>query len=205
MSRRQKFMVDPTYGLAHRDAFPSLWERKGHRTDMVDRDWTEYCQHCRQPLALFEELRDTGDNLKDKNTTVTRKLAELTEGHLQAVLFAWQVERDPEVQREIDELSRRLLKLYANSRIVGFRARRLTPNGGPVVSLTPEQWWAWVANTHLDHHRVCAVARRNGAAPIDLARFQPMVDLHPLSGGLPRLEIFADMPLVGVHRSERAS
>jgi hypothetical protein len=196
MSRKQRFLIDPTYGLAHREAFPSLWERKGHRTDMVDRDWTEYCQHCRRPLALFEEVRDTGCDLTDKNTTVTQNLAKMTDGQVQAVLFGWKVERDPEVQQEIDRLSRRLLKLYASSRIVGFRAQRLTPRRGPVVSLEPEQWWRWVASTHLDHHRSCGAAQRNGAAPVDLARFQPMVDLHPLSGGLPRLEVFGVMPLI---------
>jgi len=197
VTRPQKYLIDPTYGLLHRHELPQLWRRRGHRFDMVDRDWTEYCHHCREPLALFEELRDNGYDLTDKATTVTERLASKSTP-MQAVLFAWRVERPPEVQADIDRLSRQLLQLYksAPGRLVSVRAQRLTPERGPIVSLEPNQWWEWVAATHADHHRRCDKARRNGENPVNVDRLQRVIDLHPLSGGQPRLEIFADMPLV---------
>lgn len=197
MSRRRKYGEDLTYAEEHRLALPELYRRIGHRLDMANRDWTEFCHWCKDPLALFEEFQDDGRDFRDKATTVTRKLAESS--GVPAALFAWQTQRTRETQQQIDELWRELFELYAANPIIGFRARLLWPEPGPVVSLEPAQWWLWVAAVHRDHHRFCARAR-DWAPEVHLGRLQAAVDLHPLRGSraLPRLEVFAEMPLIAL-------
>lgn len=198
MSRRRKYGEDLTYGEEHRRELGHLYQRVGHRLDMADRDWTEFCHWCKQPLAIFEEIqhRPRGRDLYDKATTVTEKLAD--SAGIGAALFEWRTERPVDVQAQVDELNGQLRELERTWPIIGFRARLLCPKG-PVVALEPEQWWLWVLAIHRDHHRLCTKAQQNGEVTVRLDRLQAAVDLHPLHGpaALPRLEIFAGMPLIG--------
>jgi hypothetical protein len=165
MSRDRRWPgEDLTYSQSHRELMHQLFSRGnhdvGHRTKMVDRDWTEYCHWCRTPLALIEEVRVLKSHeqaFADKPTTMTEITAQLA--GIPAFLVGWQNERPDNVQDEIDRLNKRIRDLEAAYPIVSFRARWLSPRG-PIVNLTPRQWWDWVYLLHRDHHGRCQRARR---------------------------------------------
>lgn len=159
MSRSRRYGEDLTYAEEHRRRLPELYGRIGHRLDMADRDWTEFCHHCKEPLAIVEEVRDMGQDLNDKATTVTRRLA--ARAALPAYLMAWRIERPANVQAEIDRLNDRIRELEAAYPIVGFRARQLFPRRTALIAYTPEKWFELVLIWHRSHHETCAVAKRN--------------------------------------------
>jgi hypothetical protein len=175
MNIERHYGRDLTYSLAHRTALPELYGRIGHRTGAVDRDWTERCFHCRKGLALIEEVRDVGQNLADKSTTMTRELATVT--RWPAFLVAWRNDRPPDVQVEIDTLNRRLRELEAAYPITGFKVRRVP--GGKLTDCTPQQWWETILILHGDHYATCSSAYGDWGRPVDEQR------LHELKAGNP--------------------
>lgn len=179
MSTRRRFAAnDLTYAEAHRRDLPFLYKRIGHRLDTLDRDWTEFCHWCKEPLGLYEEIRDVGQNLCDKNTRLTRRVAE--RAGLPAFLFAWRVERPLAVQEEIDALSRRIRALEAGFPIRQFRARQLWPKMGPVVTYSPPQWWELgVLALHRAHHATCDKAAHY-EIPVNLDRLRDARNASPL-------------------------
>lgn len=163
MARHRKYGEDLTYGEEHRYELRELYKRDGHRLDQADRDWTEFCHACKEPLVIVEEVRDRGQDITDKATTVTRNLSKLA--GVRSILMAWRTERPPEVDREIERLWARLFELYAQHPIVEFRARRLWPDRGPVETFTPDEWWHEVRIWHRDHHDTCELAQRHPQIP----------------------------------------
>jgi hypothetical protein len=158
MSRLRKYGEDLTYGEEHRHRLPQLYKRIGHRIDMADRDWTEFCHWCKEPLGIYEEIRDVGQNINEKATTVTRRLANMA--GIPAFLFAWRVDRPAEVQREIERLNSRVRELESSYPILGFQAKQLSPVRGQVIRMTTEEWWQDILALHRDHHRVCSKANQ---------------------------------------------
>ena len=71
--RLRRFGEDLTYSIWHMEQFPSAYERIQHRFVQADRDFTEFCHYCSDPLAIIETVRDIGQDLLDKSVTVTRK------------------------------------------------------------------------------------------------------------------------------------
>jgi hypothetical protein len=177
MSQRRRYIDDIAYSEAHRHALPELYERIGHRLDVADRDWTEFCHHCKEPLAVIETVRDVGQDIRDKATTVTRRLA--NRAQLRAWLVAWRVERPEAVQRRIDELGRELLALQAAHPIVSFKVRELCPPG-KVIELSPREWWEHVLLVHRTHHKVCLDAKRRGELPVHAVRLQSAQHRSPI-------------------------
>lgn len=187
VSSRRFAGMDLTYAEAHRRELPFLYRRIGHRLDTLDRDWTEFCHWCKEPLGLYEEFRDDGRNLNDKNTRLTRRVAERAD--LPAFLFAYRVDRPADVQREIDALNRRVFALQAQFPISGFRARQLRPQLGPVLTMTPGQWWELgVLVLHRAHHATCPRARAH-EIPVDLARLEEARNATPLWTPDPQLKL----------------
>lgn len=159
MSRSERYNArDLTYSAAHRSALPQLYARIGHRADAADRDWTEYCHFCKKPLAIYEEVRDRGQDLTDKATTVTRWLARMA--GIPASLVAWRTARPPEVQREIDELNKRVRELEGKYPITGFTVRPLYPEPGPLEALEPGEHWRRIALVHAEHEAGCHAVPR---------------------------------------------
>ena len=144
---------DLTYSAEHRRALPAQYERIGHRADVCDRDWTEYCHFCKEPLGINEEVRDRGQDLADKATTVTRRLA--ARARLPAKLIAWRTGRPEEVQQEMDALHARLKELEAAWPITGITERRLYPVLGEFERITPTEHWRRIALLHAEHERQC--------------------------------------------------
>lgn len=153
MARARRYGEDLTYAEWHRNALPALYARVGHRLDLADRDWTEFCHHCKEPLALYEEVIDRGQDLADKATTVTRRLA--GRAGLPAFLVAPRIERDRETQDEIDSHHRAIRELEARAPIVYFTARQITPDPGQFIRFTPEQWAEQLLILHRTHHETC--------------------------------------------------
>lgn len=178
MSLRERYAArDLTYSAAHRNRLPELYGlRIGHRLKTCDRDWTEFCNYCREPLALVEEFRDVGQALEDKAHTVTQRLAQ--HAGLGAFVMAWRVERSEQVQREIDELNRRLRKLEAQHPITEIHAK---PLGGRsrFVLLQPDQWWDAIKLMHGEHYVNCEQAQRYGP-PITPQRLHQLRADNPL-------------------------
>ncbi len=163
MSRDRRYPgMDLTYSQAHRDELGWQYQRGngiGHRTKMIDRDWTEFCHWCNAPLALIEEVRIISDRqFADKQTRVTRLTAE--RAALPAFLVGWRNERPPVVQEKIDQLNAEVRSLELAYPIVGFRARHLWPRLTGPVDLKPAEWWNWIYLLHRDHHYVCPRAQR---------------------------------------------
>lgn len=144
---------DLTYSGAHRLALPQLYGRIGHRADACDRDWTEYCHYCWTPLGIYEEVRDRGQDLADKQTGVTVRLA--TRAALPAGLIAWRTARPPEVQARIDALHKELKRLESLYPITGITVRELWPQRGDFEPITPEEHWRRVALLHAEHEASC--------------------------------------------------
>lgn len=159
MARRRKYGEDLTYAEWHRDTLPQLYGRIGHRQDMADRDWTEFCHWCKQPIAIVEEVIDRGQDLYDKSTAVTEALAKLS--GLPAYLVAPRIPRPLEVQRRIDELNKELRKLESEYPISEFRIRCLVPQKGRIYTYDSEEWAYHLLMVHRSHHQYCPAARKS--------------------------------------------
>lgn len=157
MARRRKYGEDLTVAEWHRNMLPVFYERRGHRLDMADRDWTEFCHFCKNPLAVWEEVIDRGQDLSDKATTVTRRMGE--RAHITAMLVAARVSRPPEVQAAIDALNAEIRRLESLHPIEYFTVRRLHPHPGTFVQLTPDEFAAEIYLLHRDHHQSCRSAQ----------------------------------------------
>ena len=174
MSRRRKYGEDLTYGEEHRVRLPELYGRLGHRIDLADRDWTEFCHWCKEPLGIYEEVRDVGQDMNDKATTVTRNLARRAD--VPAFLFGWRVERPAEVDAEIRQLNSRIRELEASYPIVSFRAKQIVPIRGSLVSMTPGEWWEGIYALHRAHHRSCSAYASRGGSPVRADRLEVVVN-----------------------------
>lgn len=159
MARRRKYGEDLTAAEWHRLKLPVLYERNGHRLDMADRDWTEFCHFCKEPLGLWEEVIDRGQDLSDKATTVTRRLAE--RANLPALIVAPRTNRPPDVQAQIDDLHAEIRRLEALHPIIRFTVKRLTPTPGEFLVFQPDEFAAEIYLLHRDHHQRCRRAQRS--------------------------------------------
>lgn len=156
MARSRKYGEDLTYGEWHRTALPEKYGRVGHRIDMADRDWTEYCHYCKMPLALIEEVRDRGQDLRDKGVSVTRNLA--ASANIQAYLMAWRNDRPAEVDREINVLHARIRELESQWPITQFTIRNLRQRQQRLRRITPDEWLETLLIIHREHHSECRSA-----------------------------------------------
>lgn len=159
MARRRKYGEDLTTAEWHRLQLPVLYERNGHRLDMADRDWTEFCHFCKEPLGIWEEIIDRGQDLSDKATTVTRRMAE--RANLPALLVAARTNRPSEVQQRINDLHAEIRQLEALHPIIRFTVKRLWPHPDEFKALQPHEMAAEIYLLHRDHHQHCAKAQRN--------------------------------------------
>lgn len=175
MARSRRYGEDLTYGEWHRAALPEKYGRIGHRIDMADRDWTEYCHYCKTPLALIEEVRDRGQDLLDKGVTVTRNLAVLA--NMPAYLMAWRNERPPEIDREINQLHARIRELEAAWPILEFTIRNLRTRHSPLVKVSTDDWLEHLLILHREHHHEC---RRATEWTVKSGRLLAVKDGHPL-------------------------
>lgn len=170
--KRRRFRLDHLYGDWHRYACAEMYERNGHRLDLADRDWTEMCNFCRDPLGFAEEVTDRGQILNEKATTVTRKIAQLTDRP--AIFIAPRIERPPEVQREMDRLAQQLDRLEALYPIVSFTVRRIWPEPTGNETMDPQALADEIFLLHRSHHQQCPYAQRSApvyrAAAIAAAR-----------------------------------
>jgi hypothetical protein len=170
MSRVRRYREDYTYGEWHREELPWLYGRIAHRTKMVDRDWTEFCHWCCEPLGLYEATRDKGQDLNDKSSWVTRRVAE--RAGLPAFLFAWRVDRPRAVDAELHRLYLRERELEEQYPIQGFRAKQLTPIPGPIVHMTAAEWAEQgILVLHRGHHHRCSRAHGR-EVPVNLDRLR---------------------------------
>jgi len=175
VARTRKYGEDLTYGEWHRDALPEKYGRIGHRIDMADRDWTEYCHYCKTPLALIEEVRDVGQDLRDKGVAVTRNLAMMAQ--MPAFLMAWRNDRPPEVDEEIDRLNRRIRELESQWPITGFTIRNLRHRSSRLEPVTPDDWLEHLLIIHREHHAECSSANEWA---VNGSRLIAVKDRHPL-------------------------
>lgn len=158
---------DQTYARAHVEEMKKKFPRIGHHIDSLDRDLTEYCHYCKEPLELDEVVRDVGQALSQKPITLTRRVA--ARAVLPAKLVAWHVDRPDDVQRAIDDLNRRVRELEAQYPIDGVKVRDIVSMPGQRVDpawheMSPGQWWANRLALHHSHHLRCVQARRWQAA-----------------------------------------
>lgn len=154
MPRSERYNArDLTYSAAHRLALPKMYARIGHRADACDRDWTEYCHYCWDPLGIYEEVRDRGQDLADKQTGVTVRLG--AKALVPAGLIAWRTSRPDEVQARMDQLHRELRALEAAYPITGFTVRELWPARGSFEEIAPAEHWRRIAVLHAEHEAYC--------------------------------------------------
>lgn len=165
MARKRTYIEDVAYGEEHRHRLPELYNRIGHRLDMADRDFTEFCHHCKQPLAIIELVRDTGRNLLEKGVSVTTKLAKETSLH--AYCVAYTLNRPPEVQKRIKELGDELMRLMTKYPISMFKVRSLNPVGRSFSTVAPDDYWRFIFSIHRNHHKTCASAIANNERPVN--------------------------------------
>ena len=152
---------DQTYARAHVEEVIRKFPRIGHHLDALDRDLTEYCHYCKEPLELDEIVRDVGQSLGQKPVTLTRRLAQ--RAVLPAKLVAWHVERPQAVQDLIDELASQIRSLEARYPIDRIKVRDLVNAPGQRVSaewqrMEPQDWWTHRLALHRSHHAICPPA-----------------------------------------------
>lgn len=171
MARHRKYGEDLAVAQWHRNALEEFYGRLGHRLSMADRDWTEFCKFCHRTLCIWEEIRDRGQALGEKSTSITEKLAKAA--HCPAWLVAAKIDRPPEVELEIAQHWDRLMELYEAYQPVSFSVRTLYPLKGSFRSLTPREFAKEILILHRDHHRTCKRAQQSpGLPPVDTARLQ---------------------------------
>jgi len=167
MARQRKFGEDLAFAQWHRNKLTSLYKRIGHRLDLCDRDWTEFCHFCKEPLALIEEVVDRGQDLNEKSVRVTRRLAERS--RTEAYLLAPRIERPTEVQNEIDALQERVLELQTKYPIAYFTIKELWPSHGQLKRLEEMDCARFILSIHRAHHSRCRGAEFSGEHRVDHA------------------------------------
>lgn len=170
--RERRYREDLTFAQWHRKRLPELYPKAGigHRLCLADRDWTEYCAHCKEPLAILEEVVDRGQNLNEKSVTVTRCLAERS--RLEAYLIAPRMERPYEVQQEIDLLQAKIGLLERKYPIVEFSIKQLHPRHLELQRFTPDEAAQFFYLIHRKHHRYCDVAAARCELPVSEGNLQ---------------------------------
>lgn len=172
MASDRTFRHNFFYSDWHRDELPDFYKTRGPRMHMADRDFTETCPDCRAPLMIVEEVLDLGQDLRYKATTITRQLA--GRAGVDAYLVATMLDREAwnNIKDEHAKLGRLLDALEASVPIVGFKVRNLT-DGGPIKTLTPEEWRDILYALHREHQHTCPKGKDpivNIAAYQDAAR-----------------------------------
>lgn len=186
MARSRKYREDLTFAEWHRERLRQLYKRIGHRLDMADRDWTEFCHHCKIPLAIMEEVVDRGRNLNEKATTVTRNLARMAE--VEAYLIAPRTERPPEIQDQINRLQEMITELESRHPIVEFHIKELYPEHTDLRSLTPDEAAEFFLLLHRRHHETCEKARRAGEFPVRRKALREAMDRNGIAAQTPLLK-----------------
>jgi hypothetical protein len=176
MGRKREYGEDLTYAETHRNYLPEHYGRIGHRLDMANRDWTEFCHHCKIPLLIVEEVRDKGQDLLDKGVSVTRQLAYMA--NLPASLLAWRTERPKHVDDEINALNKRIRELEAAYPITGFTRRNLRQRNAKLTEMTTDQWFEYILMQHREHHYICASSTEK---PVNVARLLDTKATNPAS------------------------
>jgi hypothetical protein len=177
MAEFRKYGNDLTYAEEHRSHLPELYERTGHRLNMLDIDFIEYCHYCREPLMLVETVRDIGQNLMDKNYAITRSIAERAK--LGAMILAWRVDRSPDVEERYTSLQRELRTIERTYPISNFKRRLILPLSTSFDEVSPQDWWEEIRIIHHLHHRSCG----NLAARRDPKALELKFRGHPLHNG----------------------
>lgn len=185
MARRRRYGEDLTYAEWHRNRLAQLYKRIGHRLDMADRDWTEFCHHCKMPLAIIEEVVDRGQNLNEKSTRVTRNLAGMAD--IEAYLVAPRTERPRKVQDEIDRLHGLIRDLEAAHPIVEFHIKEIHPDHTDLRSLTPDEAAEFFLLLHRRHHETCQQARRGGEFPVRQKALREAMERNGIAPHTPSL------------------
>ncbi len=167
--RDRIYGVDLAFAEWHRHYFKEHYHRRRHCMSMADRDWTEFCYYCGEPLAILEEKLDFGRrNLLDKDYRTTIRLAELS--RLRSFMIAPKIERPQEVQDEIDELQARVIKLQTQHPIPYFSVMELWPRrDNQLRTLSEEDFALFIASLHRHHHDQCEAAARM-TDPVDLVQ-----------------------------------
>lgn len=125
-----------------RDLTYSQWHRTFEGLAFVDIDQVEICKACKEPLCFVELARDVGQNIFEKNATVTARIAS------RLGLRAYTL----------------LHKLDSAGKIVSFRVIELTPKRSDLQEvLKPAQWALHLRRLHERHERDACI-RRPGAA-----------------------------------------
>lgn len=159
MARSYRRRVDTTFSRWHRFRFPELYQRIGHVLDMADRDWTEFCHFCKQPLAIVEEHADHGQNLDEKSTTITRRLA--MDAKVEAYLVCPRMERPQHVLDEIRRLHDRIAELEDAYPILDFTIKSLAPVHGELKKYTEMEAVLFYLAIHRRHHKFCEYVERD--------------------------------------------
>jgi len=158
MAKERRFRNNLWYSNWHRNHLPSLYRRRGHRMHVADRDFTEVCPDCREAIAIVEEVLIRGQNLEDKATTITRKLA----GKLGVPAYlvgtvldddAWNAIKD-----EYAELSTRISDLERRVPIRGFLVRNILKKDRPRFFL-PDDWARVLMHLHREHQHNCPLSK----------------------------------------------
>lgn len=159
MARRRSKREDLTFAEWHRNRLSEFYTRIGHRLDMADRDWTEFCHYCKRPLAIVEEVIDKGQNLNEKSVTVTRNLASMA--GVEAYLVAPKIDRPAEVWDLIDELGKQITELEAAYPITTFSIKTIRPYHDRNIRVFSEEEAAkFFLAIHRRHHQDCSKANQ---------------------------------------------
>lgn len=138
----------------------------------------EVCNFCREPIALFEEVLDLGQNLNEKNVRWTKKLA--TFAKIPAFLIAPRIKRSKEKWARIHALEKELLELYDEEDIEYFTAKSIFPDhDNRLIRYSQKDWAMFVASLHRMHHTECHHAQeaiKNGdELPVRIAKLLEFV------------------------------
>lgn len=193
--RKHKHAIDPTFGLWHRNYLTDLWRALGHRLLFADRDWTEVCNFCRQPIALIEEVLDVGQNLDEKSVRWTQKLG--LAARVPAYLVAPRLKRSQERAKRIKKLEAELRDLYCEDDIEQFTVKNLIPHG-PLHEYSVEDYALFTAALHRMHHASClqatAAIKKGRELPIDQKKLLQFVHGDQVLTTKDQLNIFFASP-----------
>lgn len=133
----------------NRDLSYSIWHRHPNLPkdiSWIDIDACEYCDICKEPLALIELAIDVGQ--EEKPFTVTKKLAE--KANIEAYLVLYKLDFDNPIKKYSKNAQGNKVKII-HYPVISFRVKQIFPKHTKFYHLSLDRYQKFLTDMRYKH------------------------------------------------------